>query len=301
MSKQQQARRDGDDDAGSRTQRLPEECLAMAICLTSPADACRAAVVSAAFRSAADSDAVWERFLPPDCDAIQERAVHLVDASSKKELFMDLSDEHILLDDGKMSFGLQRTNGAKCYMLSQTELGIDWINVDLYWRKRSDPDSRFSKVAELLSVCWFGVSGSISSKELSTGTHYAGYLVFKLTNGASGLASPSQHSLVKVNGQMVGNLHTVSLHPCDRAHCGLGDDKTVPHDHEKDDYGGAVVVVRYPRQRADGWMELEMGDFHTGDGAHTQEDDINVILREYDELRWKKGLIVEGIEIRPRN
>jgi hypothetical protein len=93
-----------EEAAGSGIQRIPEECLAKAICLTSPADACRAAAVSASFRSAADSDAVWEQFLPPDCDAVLERAVHLVDSSSKKELFMDLSDddEHVLLDDGKI-------------------------------------------------------------------------------------------------------------------------------------------------------------------------------------------------------
>jgi hypothetical protein len=43
------------------------------------------------------------------------------------------------------SFGLQRSNGAKCYMLSATELDIAWANVDLYWRNRSDPDSRYSR------------------------------------------------------------------------------------------------------------------------------------------------------------
>jgi delta 1-pyrroline-5-carboxylate dehydrogenase len=91
-----------DDNSEGAIHRLPEECLAKAIGLTSSADACRAAAVSTAFQSAADSDAVWEQFLPSDCDAVLERAVHFVDASCKKELFMDLCDEHVLLDDGKM-------------------------------------------------------------------------------------------------------------------------------------------------------------------------------------------------------
>ncbi|VAI40196.1 unnamed protein product [Triticum turgidum subsp. durum] len=206
-------------------QGIPKECLAKAIGLTSPADACRAAAVSTAFRSAADLDAVWTRFLPPDCDAVLERAVHLVDAPSKKELFMDLSNEHVVLDDGKM-------------------------------------------VAELLSVCWLHIYGTINSRELTPATHYAAYLVFKLTHDASGLSSPRQTSFVK------------------------------PHEHEQG--GGVGGVVRYPRHRVDGWLELEMGDFHT-DTDICGGDDVMMEVHEWEELKWKKGLIIEGIEIRPRN
>jgi hypothetical protein len=97
-----QPRKDGNSSHGDSIQQLPEECVALAIGMTTPADACRAAAVYTAFRSVADSDSVWERFLPSDCDAILERAVHLVDFSSKKELFLDLAQEQILLDAGKM-------------------------------------------------------------------------------------------------------------------------------------------------------------------------------------------------------
>ncbi|XP_037444670.1 putative F-box protein PP2-B12 isoform X2 [Triticum dicoccoides] len=280
-------------------QRVPEECLTTVIGLTSPADACRSAVVSAGFRSAADSDAVWERFLPLDCDAVLERAVHFVDSSSRKELFMDLSDEHVLLDDGKRSFGLQRSSGAKCYMLSVREMAIAWVKIDLYWRERSDPDSRFSMVAELMSVCWLSISGHISTKELSPGTHYAAYLVFKLTHDASGLASPQQRSVLSVGGRQ-GSTHTASLHPCNRTDSSCTGEMAdgEPHDHERDD----GVVVRYPRPRVDGWLELEMGDFHTGDSDDeaTAAEDVDMILHECEELQWKKGLIIEGIEIRPK-
>ncbi|RLM93581.1 F-box protein PP2-B10-like [Panicum miliaceum] len=47
---------------------LLEACMAQAIALTSPRDACRCAVVSPAFRAAADSDHVWRAFLPPQLD-----------------------------------------------------------------------------------------------------------------------------------------------------------------------------------------------------------------------------------------
>jgi hypothetical protein len=56
----------GDDElALTEVGDLPEVCLAHAIALTSPHDACRCAAVSPAFRAAADSDHVWRRFLPP--------------------------------------------------------------------------------------------------------------------------------------------------------------------------------------------------------------------------------------------
>lgn len=303
-----QRKEDEEQEVGG-IERVPEECLVKAISMTSPADACRAAVVSAAFRSAADSDAVWERFLPPDCDAVLERAVHLVDSNSKKELFMDLSDEHVLLDDGKRSFRLQRSSGAKCYMLSVSEMGIAWVTADLYWRQRLDPDSRFSKVAELVSVCWFIISGHISTKELSPGTHYAAYLVFKLTHDASGLASRRQKSFVKVGGQLVGSTCTASLHLCNHASCAsdggesssssaINHTATQAHEHKEEEEGG--IVVRYPRERTDGWLEFEIGDFHTGDEAMAVED-VSMELQELEELHWKNGLIIEGIEIRPMN
>jgi hypothetical protein len=91
-----------EDGSHVQIELIPEECLVKAIGLSSPADACRAAAVSSAFRLAADSDAVWESFLPPDHDAILNRAVYAVDFNSKKELFLDLCQEHILLDDGRI-------------------------------------------------------------------------------------------------------------------------------------------------------------------------------------------------------
>jgi hypothetical protein len=46
--------------------RLPEALLSAALALTTPRDACRAAAASRGFHAAADSDAVWSRFLPRD-------------------------------------------------------------------------------------------------------------------------------------------------------------------------------------------------------------------------------------------
>lgn len=48
-------------------------------------------------------------------------------------------------------------------------------------------------------------------------------------------------------------------------------------------------------ERADGWMELELGgDFCEGD----EDRDVTFGLAETRQLNWKSGLIVQGIEIR---
>ena len=52
-----------------------------------------------------------------------------------------------------------------------------------------------------------------------------------------------------------------------------------------------------PRERSDEWMEIEMGEFF-----YDNEDAGGVVaaLREFDNYTTKNGLIVEGIEFRPK-
>lgn len=88
---------------------LPEGCIANAVSLTSPRDACRLSLVASTFRWAAESDAVWERFLPSDYQDIIARSVNRDDESSsqlppafarKKELYFHLSDHPLIIDGG---------------------------------------------------------------------------------------------------------------------------------------------------------------------------------------------------------
>lgn len=92
---------------------LPEGCIANALSLTSPKDACRLSVVASTFRSAAESDAVWERFLPPDYGDIISRSIDGPDSlavGSKKELYLHLCDHPILIDGGTKVINFQLLN-----------------------------------------------------------------------------------------------------------------------------------------------------------------------------------------------
>lgn len=85
---------------------LPEDCIANALALTSPKDACRLSVVASTFRSVCESDTVWDRFLPSDYRDIISRAVDgpdslLANLHSKKDLYLHLCDNPILIDGGR--------------------------------------------------------------------------------------------------------------------------------------------------------------------------------------------------------
>ncbi|MBA0680988.1 hypothetical protein Goari_012653, partial [Gossypium aridum] len=77
---------------------LPQDCIATVISFTSPRDACRLSLVSTTFKPASESDAVWESFLPSDHQASIPSSLSF---SSKKELYLSLCENHILIDGGR--------------------------------------------------------------------------------------------------------------------------------------------------------------------------------------------------------
>ncbi|KAL9406986.1 hypothetical protein Peur_003958 [Populus x canadensis] len=123
---------------------LPEECLAHIISFTSPRDACRSALVSRNFQSAADSDAVWKGFLPSDhveiISSSPASSSSQLTALSKKELYFHLCNSPILVNNGIMSFALEKHGGKKCYMIGARGLSIIWGDTPSYWTWKPLPD-----------------------------------------------------------------------------------------------------------------------------------------------------------------
>ncbi|CAL5363103.1 unnamed protein product [Camellia sinensis] len=295
-----------DGRGGAMIDLLPEGCIANVLSLTSPGDACRLSLVASLFRSAAESDGVWETFLPSDYVDIIGRAVDPTPSSpwSKKQLYLWLSDNSLIIDNGTKSFSLEKWSGKKCYMLAARDLSIVWGDTPQYWKWTSLSESRFSEVAELVSVCWLEIHGKIKTSMLSPNTTYAAYLVFKSTEEAYGFEYQPAEVTVGITGGE-SETQTVYLDP-DTGH---GQQfQIIPRP------GGMFNRIRtrmlrpfasisrqsdsrYPKARGDGWMEIQLGEYFNKDG---EDGELEMSLREVRGGNWKSGLIVHGIDIRPK-
>ncbi|XP_022723097.1 putative F-box protein PP2-B12 isoform X2 [Durio zibethinus] len=291
------------------TKLLPEECMCLIISLTSPRDACRSALVSPALRPVADSDDVWERFLPCDYQEIISRYSSTSLLSwAKKRLYFHLSFHPILIENGTMSFQLEKETGKKCYMLGARALSIIWGDTPQYWTWTSLPESRFSEVAELRIVWWLDVKGRIETRNLSSGTNYAAYLVFKLNGSRYGFRERTVGLHVNVGETASGEVRSVFLdHPqndpqqAQERGDGWMEIETGEFFNECGDDGFLDHPQNDPQQaqkRGDGWMEIEMGEFFNECG---DDGTVEFCLREIDCNYDKRGLIIEGIEVRPKN
>ncbi|KAL3812366.1 hypothetical protein ACJIZ3_013634 [Penstemon smallii] len=283
------------DDETSPFTLLPEGCIANILSFTSPKDACRFEAVSFGFKSAADSDTVWERFLPPDYQNILARSSSPVTYSSKKELFFLLCDSPLLLDEGKLSFWLSKPSGKKCYMLCARELQIAWKDTPTYWKWTSLPESRFSEVAELMSVCWLEILGIIRSEMLSPMTNYAAYLVFKLREAHYGLDCSSKATIKFVKD---GNLTEIEEVATSNVYIVPPLYRSVSRQNRWRRRPISHIDGRVPQTRSDSWMEIELGTFFNGEIDN--DIDIHMQLLEGVNLGWKKGLVLQGIEVRPK-
>lgn len=101
--------RDGEDEEIGDLSFLPEGVIANVLSFTTPIDACTAAAVSRVFNAAAQSDFVWDRFLPPDWDVlISHRKSFDPLSSSKKDIFFSLCNNPVPIDDrNKVTFPIQ--------------------------------------------------------------------------------------------------------------------------------------------------------------------------------------------------
>ena len=55
-------------------EKLPQECIEEVVWRVGPMEACRLSAVCKRFLSAAESDLVWDRFLPSDYQQLRDRA-----------------------------------------------------------------------------------------------------------------------------------------------------------------------------------------------------------------------------------
>ncbi|GKV46134.1 hypothetical protein SLEP1_g53141 [Rubroshorea leprosula] len=113
----------------------------------------------------------------------------------------------------------------------------------------------FPEVAELLDVCWFEITGRIDSCNLSPMTRYHAFLVFKLAAYAKGFENKPIDASFRLGGIQVS--------------------KQIVY---VDVDGGRVAQngEQYPKERGDGWVEVELGEFFNG-GGELEELEIHIL------------------------
>ncbi|KAL8088620.1 hypothetical protein AgCh_038408 [Apium graveolens] len=240
---------------------LPEDCISNIISFTSPADACKA--VSSTFTLAAKSDLVWDKFLPSDYLDIVHRSVIPLDSSSRRKLFFRLS--HSTIIDG----------GTKHFIL-------------LFMH-------RFLEVAELKTTFDLKLHGSINTEILSQNTKYGAYIIIKLLNGAYGLdAIPSELSIKVGDHEVTSTAYLRNNFDSKRIQM-----LHLLYSNRLEMLKKKVVLgeERAPQERKDGWLEIELGEFYSGD----RNEEVKLSLVEAKGHQLKGGLVVEGIEVRPKH
>ncbi|KAJ0254475.1 F-box protein VBF [Hirschfeldia incana] len=279
---------------------LPEACIANIISCTSPADIFSSSAVSLVFRLAGDSDFVWEKFLPSDYKSIISRSTdHQRSFSSKKEIYLCLCDS-LLIDNAQKLFKINKLSGKISYTLSARDISIQSNHQASYWSWSKVSDSRFLESAELITTDRLEVNGRIQTGVLSPNTRYGAYLIVKVSKHAYGLdLVPAEICITSSNGRTAKNVAYL---------CCLDEKKQqmkrLFYRNREERTAMLVGMVggdekrREPKGRDDGWMEIELGEFETREG---EDDEVNMSLTEVKGYQLKGGIVIDGIEVRPKS
>ncbi|WMV45781.1 hypothetical protein MTR67_039166 [Solanum verrucosum] len=122
---------------------LLEGCKFEIISKITPAYAVRSIILSKGFKFVGESDEIWRRFLPHDYQEIIDRSVFPLVCNTKKELFFQLCDSHILLDGDKLSIFLHKHSGKKSFMIPSRELIMLDSDDAFSWQWGAHCDSSF--------------------------------------------------------------------------------------------------------------------------------------------------------------
>lgn len=176
--------------------------------------------------------------------------------------------------------------------------------------------ARFPEVARLKVVWWLQIWGTIKTGMLSPHTSYTAYFVYKLEDDSYGF--DTRHMEVSAGSVESKNVRIAFLH-LDPEFIPVGmytSPFTPPSPYQGYVWAGPGLPQRdpfdealdwdhhpsnpeldkpVPKLRDDGWFELELGDFFT----ESEDDYIELRMEDVKTGCTKRGLIVEGIEIRP--
>ncbi|KAI3500220.1 hypothetical protein L1887_36038 [Cichorium endivia] len=224
------------------------------------------------------SDTYWEQKLPTDYEDIIKWSKDSLQWTTKKDLYSILC-EGFPINNGEEWFSLAK-NGKKCHMLS-ARMALQTKE----WTWEFLPKSRFREVAVDPDAC-FSIHYTLELMQLTLFTTYETYLVYKLQENHSRFELPVEVSLTtSLDRSWYVYLHSPQT-PIIRG-------STYQDTHNQ---MNKPKIKGLPRQRNDGWMEVQVWEFQT---SNTIERISKDLLLKFHDNRQFKGLIVQGIEFKP--
>ncbi|KAF5469340.1 hypothetical protein F2P56_013422 [Juglans regia] len=200
----------------------------------------------------------------------------------------------------EISVQIDELSGKKSLMLAARELTIIWGSGETpqhwEWIPSTEspvlPKSRFSEVALLRKVSWLDIKGRIETEILSPRTKYGAYFIYSMVDGFYGFHNPVKVSIRLENEEEGGDAINAYLNP--RLWLGTQEQRSNEELLQINRQDG-----RLPIKREDMWMEIEIGEFFTG-GHGDNHGEVEMCLKEVQVLHEKSGLVVHGIELRPK-
>lgn len=153
---------------------------------------------------------------------------------------------------------------------------------------------RFAEVGILKHGWWLDIQGKIASVMLSQKTTYVAYLVFRISKNSWGL-SAAGNTIVSVGGVRNEASNVYLQQPRAHVHENIIVSFGEVRNEASSVYVQQVKAHAQANMRNDGWMELVLGEFYCDNG---DDGEVEMVFQEHH--RNKGGLIVEGIELRPK-
>ncbi|CAN1282004.1 Protein PHLOEM PROTEIN 2-LIKE A1 [Linum perenne] len=176
------------------------------------------------------------------------------------------SPEKLYNQLSQAKYWVDKNSNSNCFTLFARDLLITWADDPRYWHWPCVAETRDVRVeaAEVLAVCWLEVHGNFDTAKLSPVTLYEVVYEIMLKDTAVGWEVPVNFRLTLPNG--------------------------VKQEHKEN-------MMTKPRMQ---WVEIPVGEFRTSSDKNNGGM-MEISMYEYEGGTWKKGIIVKGVTIRPKN
>ncbi|GKB62181.1 phloem protein 2-LIKE A1-like protein [Tanacetum coccineum] len=170
----------------------------------------------------------------------------------------------VFLSKKRKKYWVDKASNGNCFLVFARDLSVTWGEDSRYWHWPciKETSEVVLDVAEMLSVCWLEVNGKFEISKLTPGIKYEVVFVVMLKDPAYGWEVPINIRLILPDG--------------------------TKQEHKEN-------MMEKPRSK---WFEIPVGEFME---EAKKGGFVEFSLYEYEGGAWKKGLLVKGAAIRPKN